>query len=412
MIDYDKPLKIFIGTHNVASQIQDWQRGFEALGHKVTSASYDYGLGRVSFKADINLTKSYTWDFGGVRPQSFRKYLTKSFFGYRTRLLNKVIKDHDIFVFIWSSFQNDFSDLERIKAAGKKVVVAFVGSDVRWYHAMVQDFAKYDMMPQEYGPEFIFNIGELRERLRRMRMVERYADLIFSLPNQSQLALRPYNHFQVIVDYEAIPYRPEQRERPLVIHAPSKSKVKGTHYIKPVMEKLKEELGYDVQYVQGLEYKKALALYAEADILVGQAFCPTGGKQEREAMSAGTVVLSSMQYHYPDGMPPNCPVIDIDPRNLEEKLRKAVLDYDDRKERAKLGRPFVQKYYAPEVVAKRTIDLLKNPKIDHTPSFFREEFKPVLEGSAEQYNYYTSLVKDCDWYKELVPPGERDGLVF
>lgn len=402
--------KVFIGTRNVASQLQDWQRGFEQLGLEVMAAAP--GLPETENSTD--LSNKFSWTFRGLRPTSLQFSLSHGKLGYRHQMLKKGLEEYDLFVFIWNSIYDDYRDLEVLRKAGKKIVFLFVGNDVRWYHSSKQEYDAYGIEPiQKEITESEHWERELNGRLRRVRMAEKYADLIITLPNCYQLSLRPYHQAHAVVDPEIITHNPIQREKPLVIHAPSNNATKGSRYIMPVLEKLSAEMDFDIKYVQNMPYKEALKTYSEADILVGQALIPSGGKQEREALAAGTVVLSSMCYDYPDKMPLDCPIVDINPRTVEAQLRTIVPDWERRKKLAIQGRPFVDKYHAPKVVTQRILDLLENPEpCDFYPTFFKDDFVPESDTAAKLYNKWNQFVSDCSWYGEHITRGERDGLVF
>ena len=77
------------------------------------------------------------------------------------------------------------------------------------------------------------------------------------------------------------------------------------------------------------------------------------------------------------------------------------------------GREYVIKHNSAEMVAKGILDNLENPKeYDDYPDFFRNKYQPDSEEEIGTINGWTKFVKDCDWYKKFVTPGERNGLRF
>lgn len=404
--------KIFIGLVNIASQIGELSDGFNKLGYKTFSVVLEsYSLMETN-KFDVNIEsqipvaikKSSKFNLPGrLLRNIYRNQLKKKYF-------NEAVKSCDLFIFIWSSFRGNYSDYKKLKKRGKKTITLFVGDDIRYYDAMKQDFEFYGLPPIEYST----NNNLLKNKLSYLRVAEKYSDLIFSAPNQSQLALRPYYKFFVPIDLSVYKENTNQNRVPTIIHAPSFDIFKGTKYVLNAIDKLKNEgLKFEFKLIKNLPHNEAIKVYENSDILIGQMLCPGGGKQEREALACGCLVLSSMRYSYPEKTPDDCPIIDVGPENIFDELKKIILDYPTRVELAKRGRPWVEKHHDTKVVCSRILELLiKNNKPDFYPTFFRNIFLPESKKTVRIYNKSTKYVSDCDWYKNNIKPGARDGLIF
>ena len=258
------------------------------------------------------------------------------------------------------------------------------------------------------------------DKLQYMRMAEKYADIICSHPGTSQLALRPYYWAGPPLDLTPFRHNPTQRKVPVVVHAPSSGAFKGTRYVMPVLERLKAEgIPFTYELIKNLPYTEAIERYANADILVGQMLCPPGGRQEREFLATGGVVLSSMGYGYTPHShmfnPDNCPIIDVRPETLYDELKAAILDHARRIELAQQARPYVEQHYAITPYCHDLLNWLQYPE-DHPPhyqpSFFREHYQPETPGAAKLYNLYTDFVRETNWYAQSVPAGQRGDLLF
>jgi len=174
------------------------------------------------------------------------------------RVFNKAKNECDVFIFIWSSFFTDFSDYKILKSLNKKIITFFVGDDIRWQSAMEQDFTFYKIPHIEYSDIKNTPIS-LNQKLRFLRTAEKYSDIIFSAPNQSQLALRPYHKIFVPVNIEKYPCNDKQREIPLVCHAPSVSAGKGTKYVLKAIDRLKDEgLSFEFRLIQDIPHNEAI----------------------------------------------------------------------------------------------------------------------------------------------------------
>lgn len=408
MINRDEN-KIFIGLTDIASQITDFKKGFEDNNIETITA--------VHSKHSVIVDGEYDFNIESQIPECFQK--AKSVFGrfarrgfrtwYKNKVWRKALRKCDIFLFMWSSFRNDYSDYASLKKCKKKIMTFFVGGDIRWKPACDQDFLAHSVPIIEY--EDYSRHNALDQKLKYLRIAEKFADLIFSQPSMAQLALRPYYQFFVPIDLTRFKENCRQRRYdPIVLHAPSVSVNKGTKYVLSVFERLqKEGIKFKSKIVQGLPYSEAIKQYIDADILVGQMFGVFGGKQEREALACGTVVLSSIGFEYPQTITSDCPIIDVNPENLYAKLRSIILDYPRRVELAKKGRAYVDKYHDARRTCKRILDLLEsdNPEPDFYPTFFRERIIPESKEVIPIYNKYTNYVKDCDWYKKYIAPGKE-----
>ena len=111
-----------------------------------------------------------------------------------------------------------------------------VGSEVRWQPAMEQDYSNYNLPLIKYSKYNQYD-KSLDDKLRFLRMAERYSDLTFGAPNGFQLALKPYHQIFVPIDLSLYAENCYQREfDPVVLHAPSHDDVKGTKSILPIVE--------------------------------------------------------------------------------------------------------------------------------------------------------------------------------
>lgn len=84
---------------------------------------------------------------------------------------------------------------------------------------------------------------------------------------------------------------PLQRERPLVVHAPSSAVIKGSDLIEPVVTRLHETGRIDYRRVEGVPSTAMPALYREADVVLDQFRIGNYATAAIEAMAAGRIVV-------------------------------------------------------------------------------------------------------------------------
>lgn len=414
--------KIFIGLANIASQIGDFKSSFTKLGYETTTAIYGGNSGIIYSLVDydfsiINNKKSW---YDNIRPYKLR-FLLRYLFDKKKEKIQKIhqdiVKECNIFIFIWSSFEPDFSDIAYLKNMGKKVVCIHVGDDVRYPYAMQQEFALYDYQPVGYTKEYMAQVTA-EQKLLWLRTSEKYADLVYSRADQNQLALRPhYKWHMMVVPTDFTPIYTQNKLNPLVIHSPSNRDGKGTKYVLEAIEKLKSEgVVFQFQLIENMPHGEALKTYQKADIIIDQLLCPGAGKFATECMAMGRVVMGKMGFDvYPDYIPDReaHPIVDTCPKTIYDKLKSLIYDYDLRCKLSLMGPKYVKEHLNFDLFCERMLAILetKEHHYEHTPIFFREKFIPEPE-NIDTYNKWTNLVKDCDWYKKYVPSGERDGLIF
>jgi hypothetical protein len=241
-------------------------------------------------------------------------------------------------------------------------------------------------------------------------------DTVFNSPSQAGLALRPY--YDVLpfpTDVARYPEGGPQRERPLVIHAPSARDKKGTTDIVAVVQKLRAEgLPFDFEMLEGVPHKDAIERYRNADVLVGQLFTVMLGKQDREFLAKGGVVVGGLpSSRYAQRWPVDFPAVPSHtPDELEATLRSLLPDVERRRAIASKGREFIARYGDPyNSVAQFIEAMLGKRSPDFSPEFFRETFVPETE-LIPIYNATTKLVQNAPWYKKSVQKGLRAGLEF
>ena len=410
-------MKIFIGLNNVASVFSDLKAGFSELGIETLIVSrYMNSSVIINDYSDFNtaLIKAKLPNF---RPKLLSSLMRRIWsWVVDSFIFRKAVKECDTFIFISSSFREDFCDLRRLKSKGKHIICVFVGDDVRWIPAMEQEFRKYNLDPIEYDIPELLSFKYLKERLTRIRKSEKHADFIFSRLDQAQLQLRPYYRWNMMVDPKKISVNSTQRKIPIIAHAPSDRSFKGTKYVLSAFDELKKEgLMFDIRLIENIPNKKALELYADADIVIDQLLCPGAGKLATEALASGAIVMSNMSYKsYPQNNLIDCPIIDVNPANIQSVLKKWILNVDKRIQLASLSRVYAEKHLDIRNFCDQVVRLVNGDNIpyDYYPSFFHEHYIPNSKTERDILNHWTLAVKDEKWFKQSINNKERSGLRF
>ncbi len=370
-------MRIFIGTEEIASLIADLASGFRELGHTVTTyvgakntfyKSHDYNIVRGMFLNDTFHYKDSQFLSARLKDYTNRvdSRITTAWLKWKNK---KIIDDHDVFIFIWKSWLPESYLFPLLKKKGKKIVCMHVGTDVRHISAFEQ---QYGIDTSTW--EKIFHTDALEPKIKRIRYHELYADVIYSVPDQAGLYLRGYNHLQLPLSYKRnIKFNIPARNIPLIVHAPSKSGIKGTDIVNKTIAQLKQD-GYDLEYklISGLPNEKLLELLTDADILCDELFLHGPGMLSAEAMAAGCSVATRC-LDVPPFQPPVC---SVKPENLYEKLKLLITNIDYRTGLAKAGKKFVEDFNNPIKIAEKIMDDISNKnKSDYKSSFFMEKFQ-------------------------------------
>jgi glycosyltransferase involved in cell wall biosynthesis len=153
------------------------------------------------------------------------------------------------------------------------------------------------------------------------------------------------------------PVPPSDRERPLVVHAPSQRAKKGTERVIAACAQLPVEL--DV--VEGVPHDQARERYARADIVVDQLYAGWHGIFALEAMALGKPVVA---YLKPDVVEQaeraygvRVPIVRASAETLVDELRPLVESADLRRRIGAESRAYVEQVHDIERIADRLLDL-------------------------------------------------------
>ncbi len=286
------------------------------------------------------------------------------------------LNDYDVYIFQFGeSLLPGNKDFPILKARGKKIVSIFQGSDIRHWSATEPVREAFGVKAYQYYREG----AGLNDALKRLRMAERYADVIFLQPSYGELAVRPYMHLYLALNLEIYPHRIPARDIPHVVHAPSKRQLKGTAEILEAVGRLKDEgAKFTFELIEGRPNHEVINRLADADVLIDELNESHYGMLSLEAMATGCAVAGgNLPAFVP--IPSDRPVLHLNPANLFQQLRRLVTDKSVRLEMAAAGRPFVAKYHERCKVAQHVLDCLDQPqnvRHDYYPSYFAGYYRP------------------------------------
>ncbi len=160
------------------------------------------------------------------------------------------------------------------------------------------------------------------------------------------------------VDLAAIePAPPSDRERPLIVHAPSSRRRKGSEHVIAAIE----GLDADLELVEGLRHDDAFERYRDADIVVDQLNAGWYGLFAIEAMALGKPVVTFLHdeavRRTEEAVGTRVPIVSATAETLRETLRPLVSDAARRRELGAASRGYVERVHDIETVTDRLLAL-------------------------------------------------------
>jgi glycosyltransferase involved in cell wall biosynthesis len=160
------------------------------------------------------------------------------------------------------------------------------------------------------------------------------------------------------VDLAEYPERPPARdERPVILHAPSSRRRKGTESVVEAAAGLDAELAL----VEGLPHDEARRHYEDADIVVDQLNAGWYGLFAVEAMALGKPVVSALREESvrrtEEALGIEVPIVRATKETLPDVLRRLVVDPDERRRIGAASRAYVERVHDADRMADRLIEI-------------------------------------------------------
>lgn len=351
-------MRILIGTHEICGWISLFQKEFNRLGHQCeslvkaknyfySSSDYTYNASRYHIKLKWR-NKYITW---------INDFITRSYLSW---FLKKYSKKYDLVIYLWETVLPTFSDVKVFRENGAKIIFLFAGSDIRTFSL----FSKaYDVSHWNF-PDYWVREDSTTKKMY-VEVAEKYADLIYSVPDQAGLQSKPYYHLQIPIDLSKFIYINNCRKIPNVLHLPSDPWKKGTDIIERTIEELISE-GVKLNFFsyRNVKHDEVPTLLQNMDILVDQIVFHGPAVLSFEAMAAGCAVATKYFDASPDCFRP--PVWSIDAYNIKSRLAELFSDFELQQKLIVEGRRYVEKHNNSGKVTADILENLNNPK---TPDY-------------------------------------------
>jgi glycosyltransferase involved in cell wall biosynthesis len=153
------------------------------------------------------------------------------------------------------------------------------------------------------------------------------------------------------------PAPPTDRARPLVLHAPSSRRRKGTEHVIAAME----GLDADLELVEGLRHDEAFERYRRADVVVDQLNSGWYGLLAIECMALGKPVVARLRedsvQRTRSALGRDVPVVSATADTLRERLRPLVENGAERRRVGAASREYAEQVHDIERITDRLLEV-------------------------------------------------------
>jgi glycosyltransferase involved in cell wall biosynthesis len=332
-----RPLRILHAARNPADQAGVVVRALRRLGHHAEVWVYDENPFHFAVDREIDIRSG--------DPQIF------------WRTFQDAIEQFDVihFHFGRTLFPEDWGgvpplwDLPIYRILGKKVFATWHGSDCRQMRIHL-----------ERNPWSYFRYSDIRpDDDRTAKVIE-----VFRTYADRQFVTAP-DYLDYIPDAEVIgrvvelaewpEQAPEQRQRPQLLHLPSRRGTKGTEFLLPAIEQLRRDgLEFDFQLLEGVPHDEARWAIRNADVVIDNLITGDYELVSSEAMASSRVAVANIQAASSRAFP-EAPVYSLDPGTVVDRLRALISDVPLRRQLAARGRPYVAANHDAGVAAHRLL---------------------------------------------------------
>jgi glycosyltransferase involved in cell wall biosynthesis len=168
-------------------------------------------------------------------------------------------------------------------------------------------------------------------------------------------------HAEVVppgIDVASIePAPPSDRARPVILHAPSSRRRKGTEHVLAAVEGLEA----DLLLVEGLDHREAFERYRQADIVVDQLNAGWYGLFAIECMALGKPVVTFLHDEAKERtereLGVEVPLVSATEETLRARLEPLVADAAERRRIGAASRAYVEQVHDLERVTNRLLAL-------------------------------------------------------
>ena len=242
---------------------------------------------------------------------------------------------------VLGSLNGGFIDeqLPLLREDGLEVAVLFHGSELR----DPRRHAKRHYSPYAVDDELARALEQSTARLRT-HLEDLEIPVFVTTPDLLEDIDGTWLPVVVEVSKWASAIEPFKREVPTILHLPSRSRLKGSEHVDPVVNKLAEE-GL-VEYLRPagkVGPADVLELIEEADIVIDGIVIGAYGVMSCQTLAAGRISIANLSEL--GLLESECPIVHADPGTLDIVLRELLANKESWYQRSMAGRDYVTRYH-------------------------------------------------------------------
>lgn len=274
-----------------------------------------------------------------------------------------------------------FQDLSLIKQSNKKLIFQFRGSEIR----INNDFKRLNPFAWSESEDPSGFPDKMKYMLRNI--VNEFADLVLVTDPELQTYVPNSRILQRSIEIDEFPYIGcTNKEKPLIVHAPTRRKIKGSEDIINTITKLQDEgQSFNFELLENMEHSKLMEKLKSADIIIDQIRIGWYGVLSVESMALGKTVFAYIRDDIYDS---EIPIVNVNKHTLEEKLKEYINDYSLRKKTGEESRKFIEEYHNSDIVALKAKMFYDNTKIKKAigTEYFKYSISDVIEKNQKIIN--------------------------
>lgn len=251
-----------------------------------------------------------------------------------------------------------FWDLPVYRSLGLRVYFTFHGSEVRIgrIHGEMNPWSRLFAGSSEPDDD---------HTEKSIQVMRTYADRMFVVSVNYLRYVPDAAYLPRVIDLSRWPVvTSAQRQRPVIVHAPTRRGTKGTDLILAGLERLRAEgLEFELRLLEGVPHDRVRGELADADVLVDNVIAGSYGIVSLEAMACGKVAVANLSEDL-RAAHPDVPVVDANPDTFADTMRLLIRDPERRQALAARGRPFVERVHDADVIAGRLVEAYRAPRVE------------------------------------------------
>lgn len=316
-------MKVLVLPVNVASigsitvEALNRIKGVSAKGFFINRHKYHYpSTNSFYFSGVSRLRRPISWLYKSIQ---------------RYYLFRKLYREADIIHWLYDDAGLTNSELRFVRSCPKPSVIEWVGSDIRNPDLLSLINPYYDYAFKN-GYEYAGYESAARSRLNQDKF-KKLGSIPLVTPEidlyiESSLFDEKYFIEHKLFLEEFNPLFPElEKKRPLVVHSPTAKIAKGSECIINVIDELKQEIDFDFKLLHDMSRPDVLGYMKSCDIFIDQVIIGMYGLASAEAMAFGKPVFCYLLNEVSaNGIPDNCPIVNVSLPTLKDTLKEYLLD--------------------------------------------------------------------------------------